>query len=196
LDGRAFARQARRTSQALSNSHRCRLAVMVIPAELLRNHFAYNNWADQRLLDAAAKLSPEELTRDFGTADKSVLGTLVHVFGAERLWLARFHGELNPPFISDADRSLAVLENDWPALAERWNLWLNTLTDEAASGFLSYKDMRGNPWKQRVGILVLHVVNHGTHHRGQAAGFLRALGHVPPPLDLSAYDREHPAGES
>jgi len=36
---------------------------------------------------------------------------------------------------------------------------------------------------------VLHVVNHGTHHRGQAAGFLRAMGYVPPPLDLIAYYR-------
>jgi uncharacterized damage-inducible protein DinB len=37
--------------------------------------------------------------------------------------------------------------------------------------------------------IVLHVVNHGTHHRGQASGFLRAMGHVPPPLDLIAYYR-------
>jgi uncharacterized damage-inducible protein DinB len=37
---------------------------------------------------------------------------------------------------------------------------------------------------------VLHVVNHGTHHRGQVAGFLRTMGHAPPALDLIAYYRE------
>ena len=41
------------------------------------------------MLDAARQLSPEELNRDFQTADKSVLGTLVHVFAADRVWLRR-----------------------------------------------------------------------------------------------------------
>jgi uncharacterized damage-inducible protein DinB len=35
----------------------------------------------------------------------------------------------------------------------------------------------------------LHLVNHGTHHRGQISGFLRAMDHTPPPLDLIAYYR-------
>jgi uncharacterized damage-inducible protein DinB len=53
----------------------------------------------------------------------------------------------------------------------------------------TYQDMRGNTWTNPIWHLVLHVVNHGTHHRGQAAGFLRAMGHVPPVLDLIAYYR-------
>ena len=41
--------------------------------------------------------------------------------------------------------------------------------------------------------IVTHVVNHGTHHRGQVSGFLRTMGHTPPPLDLSFYYREQAA---
>jgi uncharacterized damage-inducible protein DinB len=37
---------------------------------------------------------------------------------------------------------------------------------------------------------LLHVVNHGTHHRGQVAGFLRSMGRKPPVLDLIAYYRQ------
>jgi len=37
--------------------------------------------------------------------------------------------------------------------------------------------------------ILLHVVNHATHHRGQVSGFLRAMGHTPPPLDLIAFYR-------
>jgi uncharacterized damage-inducible protein DinB len=55
--------------------------------------------------------------------------------------------------------------------------------------------MKGNPWTELLAKLALHVVNHGTHHRGQAAGFLRTLGHTPPPLDLSVYDREQQAAQ-
>jgi len=79
---------------------------------------------------------------------------------------------------------------DWPALYERWKDWAAGLTGEAAAAEVSYRDMRGNPWRQPLGQLVLHAVNHGTHHRGQVSGFLRAMGHTPPKLDLVLYYRE------
>jgi len=40
------------------------------------------------------------------------------------------------------------------------------------------------------------VVNHATHHRGQAVGFIRAMGHQPPKLDLIFYYREQDAQKS
>jgi uncharacterized damage-inducible protein DinB len=53
-----------------------------------------------------------------------------------------------------------------------------------------YRDLKGRTWKQPVWQLVLHLVNHGTHHRGQVSGFIRAMGATPPPLDLVFYYRE------
>jgi uncharacterized damage-inducible protein DinB len=141
----------------------------------LRTHIDYTAWASRKLLAAAAQLSPEHLNQNFGTADRSVLGTLAHTFAADRLWLPRITGGPNPGFITDADRSLAVLQNDWPALHERWKEWARGLTDERAGTAITYKDLKGNQWTQPLWQLVLHMVNHGTHHRGQAAGFLRIM---------------------
>jgi uncharacterized damage-inducible protein DinB len=162
---------------------------MTVPAEVLRSHIAYTAWASNLLVEAASKLTSQEMTRDFGTADKSVLGTLVHIYGADRIWLTRMRREPSHAYLTDADYSLSVLQNNWPALHTRWKEWAATLTDEDARAEVSYHDLRGNPWNQPLGQLVLHVVNHGTHHRGQVAGFLRAMGHVPPKLDLIAYYR-------
>jgi len=156
-------------------------------------HLAYTAWASRRLVDATARLTPEELKRDFQTADHSPLGTLVHVFAADRIWLARVTGAAPQPFISEADYSLAVLQNDWPALNERWRQWAQPLTDQSAQTVLAYKDTKGNSYSQPIWQLILHVVNHGTHHRGQVSGFLRAMGQTPPPLDLVAYYREQAA---
>ncbi len=163
---------------------------MSISADALRTHIDYTAWASQRLVQAAGERSDEELHRDFGTADGSVLGTLVHTYAADRLWLSRLSGCPHPGFISDADRRLSVLQNDWPALHGRWREWAAGLTDDMAREPLSYSDMKGRPWRQPVWHLVLHVVNHGTHHRGQVAGFLRSLGRTPPDTDLVVYYRE------
>jgi len=163
---------------------------MLVSADLVRAHLGYTAWASASSVEAAGKLSQDELTRDFGTADKSVLGTLVHVFGADRVWLARLKKEPANRFLTDGDHRLEVLRDDWPALYQRWKDWAAALTDDTAQEVVSYHDMRGNAWKQPAGQLVLHVVNHGTHHRGQVSGFLRAMGHTPPKLDLVTYYRE------
>jgi uncharacterized damage-inducible protein DinB len=169
---------------------------MSVSADTLRLHLDYTRWATARLLDAAAGLTPEELNRDFGTSERSILGTLVHIFAADRIWLYRLAGGPNPGFVSDADRSLAVLQTDWPALLERWRVWAADLTDEAVRAQCAYTDLKGNPYCQPVWQILLHVVNHGTHHRGQASGFLRALGRTPPPLDLIYYYRGLPQATS
>ena len=159
-------------------------------ADVLRIHLDYTAWASQKLLDTAAALSEEELNRDFGTADRTLLGTLVHIFAADRVWLYRVAGGANPGFITAADRSFAVLQADWPAVLERWRVWAAELSEDAAQSMIDYRNLKGVPFRQSVWQIVLHVVNHATHHRGQAAGFLRAMGKAPPELDLIVYYRE------
>lgn len=163
---------------------------MTVNIGTLRMHLDYTAWASGRLLEAAAKLSPEELARDFGTADKSVVGSLAHVYAAERVWMARIEEKPPAPFITQEDRDLAVLNRDWPALLDVWKWWAAGLTDESLATTASYKDLKGNAYTTPYWQIILHVVNHGTHHRGQVSGFLRAMGHVPPPLDLMAYYRQ------
>ena len=160
----------------------------------LRDLLTYTAWASRRLVDAAAQLTPDQLVRDFGTADKSVLGTLVHIFAADRVWMSRVEGIAPTAFVSSADYHLSVLQNDWPEVHHRWLHWVDGLTDEAAAATISYPDLRGNRWQQPPWQIVLHVVNHGTHHRGQVSGFLRAMGETPAPVDLSMFYRTRATG--
>lgn len=163
---------------------------MPVSADTLRQQLDYSAWASQRLLEEANKLSADELTRDFKTADKSVLETLVHVFAADRIWLARVQGTTRS-FLDPQDRDLAVLNKEWPALQQSWKQYAAPLSDQDVLKVIDYKDTKGNPYQQPVWQILLHLVNHGTHHRGQVSGFLRAMGHTPPVLDLMAYYRNH-----
>ncbi len=166
---------------------------MSVTAETLRAHLDYTAWASAALMDAASRLSPEELNRDFQTADKSVLGTLVHIFAADRIWLEWIRGRAPNAFVQPADHDFAKLQLAWPAVHQGWRQWAAELTDAQALEEVSFLDLAGNPRRHSVWQIVLHLVNHGTHHRGAVSGFLRAMGHTPPKLDLSFYYRTAPA---
>jgi uncharacterized damage-inducible protein DinB len=162
---------------------------MSVSADTLRLHLDYTAWASGLLLECASKLGADELTRDFQTSDKTVLDTLVHIYAADRVWLARVQANSPGAFISPEDRQLAVLQKEWPLLLGRWKHWAAPLTDLDVQVKIPYRDLKGNAWEQPLWQILLHVVNHGTHHRGQVSGFLRAMGHHPPPLDLIAFYR-------
>ena len=159
--------------------------------DVLRNHLNYTAWASGKLVDAASALNPQELLRDFGTADRHVLGTLVHIYAADRVWLGRIEGSPPAQFIvPKQDMHLAVLRTDWPVLLERWKQWGTRLTEESMNRDISYTSAKGDEFVTPTWQIVLHLVNHATHHRGQASGFLRAMGHTPPVLELTAFYRE------
>ena len=162
---------------------------MASVVEILRYQLDFANWANERILAAAASLTPEEQSRDFKTADKSILNTLAHCYRAERVWLNRLLNK-KVDFKVAGDDTLAALQTNWPLLQSGWHAWAQDLTEDAAAANFQYADLKGNPWSQPVWTIVLHVVNHSTHHRGQAVGFIRALGHTPPNVDLITFSRQ------
>jgi len=162
---------------------------MISVRQLLRYQLDFTTWAAERMLKAVAGLTPEELSQDFKTADKSILGTLTHIYRAERVWLMRLQDK-KVDFRVEGDDTLAALQKNWPELRSGWADWARALSEEAAAADFKYSDLKGNAWMQPVWTIVLHVVNHSSHHRGQAIGFMRALGYTPPNVDLITFSRE------
>jgi uncharacterized damage-inducible protein DinB len=157
-----------------------------ISRDVASSHFAYTAWASARVVEAASKLSEEELTRDHKTADKSVLGTLVHTFAADRIWYARVTGAPITKFCDESDFQLAVLQTEWPSL-HQW--WIEHLDTADLSKVIAYTSLKGDPYESPLWQILLHVINHGSHHRGMVAAMLRAMGHTPPQLDEIVYFR-------
>lgn len=159
--------------------------------EEIRELFAYNRWANGRLLDAAGELSDEELRRDLGGSFSSVHGTLEHIALAEWIWLQRWRGEspAGPPEEWDAS-TLERLRERWRSNETGQSSLLEELDDERLMSDLQFRNTRGDPFHGRLDWLMRHVVNHSTYHRGQVASMLRRLGRPVPPTDLVFFQRE------
>ena len=68
--------------------------------------------------------------------------------------------------------------------------YVASLSDEQINGTMVYKSTNGAPYEEPLWQLLLHVVNHGTQHRSEAAALLTDLGHSPGNIDLIVYIRE------
>jgi len=152
--------------------------------------YVYDEWASNRLIDAAEKLDDAKLKKDLGTSFVSLHGTLVHIYGAQFVWLARWKGA-TPSALPKADdiTNLGELRTRWQKLRVEFREFLNSRTEEQLEQVSSYKDLKGNPWSEPLYQQIQHVLFHSMYHRGQIATLLRQLGEVPPSTDLIAYYR-------
>jgi uncharacterized damage-inducible protein DinB len=158
----------------------------------LVQHLRYTAWASQKLIDAVRALDPAEQSRDFGCSHNSILETLAHVYLADCVWLSRLSGNSRRSLSDPADDlSVQGLARDWPPLLERLIASVEVLDDAGVTRVVDYMTLDGTAMRTPVWQILLHVVNHGTLHRGQVVGMIRQLGHKPPATDLIYYYRSH-----
>ena len=71
--------------------------------ELIDTYYAYQQWANGRILETAAKVPFEQLTVPVLSGFDPVRSTLAHMMWAQQLWLHRFQGLPRVPDIEPAD---------------------------------------------------------------------------------------------
>ena len=161
----------------------------------IRRLFDYTEWANNLALDGAAKLSDENLRRDFGISHKSIFGTLLHMAGADWIWWERWNGrsptkdEAWSLWTTDSCANLATLKDRWGNIIDGRTRLISELDEERLSAELPFKLLSGDPNSMRLVDQMQHVANHNTMHRGQVVGMIRQLGLEPPATDLLFYLR-------
>ncbi len=155
--------------------------------------FAYNEWANGRILAAVEGLSEAQYTAAVpGLSHGSVRATLVHALAAERIWRQRCLACESPAsLLREADLpAFDALRARWAEEAAALRDGLAGLTDEALAASLDYRTTSGEPMRETLWRLLVHVVNHGTQHRAEAAVALTAFGRSPGDVDLIIYLRQ------
>jgi len=148
----------------------------------IRFLFAYDRWATRKILaalngpDASAWVAP-------GVIGELGLGEiLVHQLGAHQRWRnALAQTGLDPRPEDGPLPSPAALGPAWDAEWGTFDAWFPTLTDSWLA-----RRHEGVPLWQ----MLVHVVNHGTQHRSEAAAILTGAGRSPGELDMIFFAEE------
>ena len=154
--------------------------------------YRYNEWADRRILAAAARLTPEQFLAPTGLSWGSVRDVLVHALSATWIWRMRLqHGESPTRMLSAADfPTLGVLAERWEAETAAMNAFVARLDDAALNSTVAYRSTKGRPFEDVLWRILAHVVNHGTQHRAEVAHVLTGCGCSPGDMDLIVFMRE------
>jgi len=161
----------------------------------IKHLFDYTEWANGLAMNAAAELSEENLRRDFSISHGSIFGTLLHMAGAEWVWLERWHRR-SPAgkgawslWTTESCADLATLDERWRDVVDRRARFLSELDESRLPAEMPFKLLSGDANSMRLVDQMQHVANHATLHRGQVVGMIRQLGIAPPSTDMFFYLR-------
>lgn len=162
----------------------------MIGTEHVRLMARYNAWQNKSIFGAADTLTDEARKQQRGAFFGSIHGTLSHLLFGDQIWMHRFAGSPAPRATTIAESVSAM--PDWAELRrERFafdatiETWAETLDPAWLNGELSWysgamkRDITRPRW-----MLVTHMFNHQTHHRGQVHCMLTQAGAKPDDTDI------------
>jgi uncharacterized damage-inducible protein DinB len=160
----------------------------MISKEDIEQLYKYNRWANSAIFKTVANLNPEQFNQNLGGSFPSVRETLIHMMGADWVWLMRWKGESPPGLLSAADfPTLNSIKTKWGDIETEQIEFVGKVTDLSLKAPLRYKNLKGEPFEYPLGRTMQHLVNHGSYHRGQVTNFLRQLGAQPVSTDFIVY---------
>ena len=147
----------------------------------------YNIWATKELNLILQTVSDEDFFQDNGLFFKSIFATLNHLLlGEHYLWYPRFSTHSSPQLklntIIETDRT--VLLKELQDKAYNWLKFIKEINPNTLAQDLIYQTSTGQEMSLPYLPTLMHVFNHGTHHRGQITGAITAMGYACPELDL------------
>jgi uncharacterized damage-inducible protein DinB len=149
----------------------------------------YNRWQNENLYGVADRLSDEVRRQERGAFFGSIHKTLSHLLWADRIWMSRFTSMPRPP--GGIPESISLFP-DWENLKAERTAFDGTILDWAdgidpswlAADHTYYSGGMKREVTQPRWVLITHMFNHQTHHRGQVHCLLTQAGGKPSNTDL------------
>lgn len=161
----------------------------LIAPSYVRAMASYNAEMNRRLYSATTKLSDEERRQNEGAFWGSIHGTLCHLLWADTMWMSRLAGWPKP---SVSLKQSNQLVDDFAELKARRVVAdrdLSAWADQVDEAWLAQNQTWFSGAAQRTleaprAMLLVHLFNHQTHHRGQVHALLTRAGQDTGDTDL------------
>ncbi len=140
--------------------------------------YQYNAWANRRVVSC---LELHMIT------DEKILTVFGHLMAANFIWLHRIKDLPKSKYALWGKYDLTELKK---MVEEADDLWMSYIQEnENFDRVMKYRNYVGDYYENNVQQIMIHLVNHGTYHRGQLAMLLRQKGFEPVNTDFITYDR-------
>ena len=146
--------------------------------------FAYDRWANTKVLDACRKLTAEQYVAEPVPGWSSVRSTIYHIALVTEIHLRTLAGDLDESIPTEAD--LATVDDAARLLERAYRRFEElrpTLTPERLNATLTVRG-GGYTFTLPRWAMLRHIVNHSTYHRGQVASKLKRFGIEQPVTDF------------
>ena len=163
--------------------------------DTVRDAHAWLRWLTGRTLEACTGLPSEEFRREFPIGIGSVHATLVHLVGAERIWIAVLEGSdaaLSMPSRDELPDAAAIAAA-WKEVRPRWDAYLAKL-DERELARICVRVRDGKEFRQSVADILMQVPTHALYHNAQLSFMFRSMGRSLPDSSWIIWGRERLAG--
>jgi uncharacterized damage-inducible protein DinB len=151
--------------------------------------FNYNYWANGQILAATKKVTLEQFIAPAEFPFGGLRGTLAHILGAEQAWRVRFEGmaHLIEDYPETAFPTVEALEAKWREDEASMRAYLASLREDDLEKGVSYPLDNGKTRTRILWHCLIHLANHGTQHRSEAAALLTRFGQSPGDLDFGVF---------
>ncbi len=163
---------------------------MITPG-YVRQMALYSRWMNDGLFAACDRLGDADRRQDRGAFFKSIHATLNHLLWADQIWLHRLAATPAPmsegiPGSVGQYESYEDLKRERAAFDRVIEEWANGIDAASLEGDLSwYSGAVGREITKPRWLLITHMFNHQTHHRGQVHCMVTGFGVKTADTDLA-----------
>ncbi|MCY7786014.1 DinB family protein [Bacillus inaquosorum] len=156
-----------------------------------KQFYDYHSWANKRIFNHIEKLPEETAYQEVKSVFPSVSDVLLHMCRADYIWLNILAGVAYQEIIDSlgkfdsAKGDMAAIKQHASDLEAQYQDFFSRQTDLEQT--VSMKHPKLGKLETTYADIILHVVNHGTYHRGNVTAMLRQLGHSGVPTDYVYY---------